>query len=311
MQYDVTAVQSHLCLLNPVQRGPVDDISTPGSQNCYFVAGPCGGQKAHPGARTILPAKSSLNVIFQKNLDHYNSTNPGYFQINIGQDERHMREVMRMNDTSDGSGHIYTTQVTLPPNLNQGDGYILQMTYVSNTVPITFYQCADILVLTMMIKAVIIVCILAISDAHLCLISPPQRGSMNGLNTAGSDDCILTSAPCGGRERKERSGEGFAAGENVTVTFQKNLDHFNSQSPGYFTVSLGSPSGQLQELARIPDGGEKSLHLYSMNVTLPREPQAEAGHFMQVVYHTNNPQAPPNFYQCADIVIARRPPPRK
>lgn len=147
LSISLTAVQAHLCMLNPIQRGPVDDISKPGSQNCYIVSGPCGGQKAHPGARTILPAGSNLNVIFQKNLDHWNSTHPGYFQINIGQDEKHMREVMRLNDTSDGSGHIYTTQVTLPGNLNQGDGYVIQMTYVSNTVPITFYQCADILVL--------------------------------------------------------------------------------------------------------------------------------------------------------------------
>ncbi|KAJ8303503.1 hypothetical protein KUTeg_019899 [Tegillarca granosa] len=121
-----------------------------------------------------------------------------------------------------------------------------------------------------MLGSLTILCVLvAVSNAHVCLISPPQRGSMLGLNTAGADDCFLTTAPC---------------------------------------VSLGSEGGELHELVRVPDGGEKALHLYSMNVTLPREVQGGPLHFIQVVYHPNNPAAPANFYQCGDIMIARRPP---
>merc|ERR1712012_1195278 len=107
--------------------------------------------------------------------------------------------------------------------------------------------------------------------AHLCLISPPQRGSMEGLNKGGSDDCILLKPPCGGRDRPQHP-IGLGAGENFTVTFQKNLDHFNASTPGYFSVSLLELEGRNHtvghEVYKTEDTSAPSLSLYSANITI-------------------------------------------
>lgn len=67
-----------------------------------------------------------------------------------------------------------------------------------------------------------VVLMIALCEAHLCLFNPHQRGSMNGINTAGqlylllvtnhklkscailgSNDCILLDDPCGGRKAEK------------------------------------------------------------------------------------------------------------
>ncbi|GFN87059.1 hypothetical protein PoB_001356500 [Plakobranchus ocellatus] len=147
--------------------------------------------------------------------------------------------------------------------------------------------------------------VLVPSWTHLCLISPPQRGSMMGINTAGAPDCILLKSPCGGREERG-TAISLMPHERFVVTFQKNLDHFNKTNPGYFSVSLMDPErpgAQPMELLKMNDSSDPALTLYSANVTMPAMP----GHkVMQARYVTNNPQAPPAFYQCADIHIEPR-----
>merc|ERR1712012_234075 len=146
--------------------------------------------------------------------------------------------------------------------------------------------------------------------AHLCLISPPQRGSMEGLNKGGSDDCILLKPPCGGRDRPQHP-IGLGAGENFTVTFQKNLDHFNASTPGYFSVSLLALEGRNHtvghEVYKTEDTSAPSLSLYSANITIPHE---HRGHMiLQAQYVTKNPKAPAVFYQCSDVNIIPGPHP--
>jgi len=147
---------------------------------------------------------------------------------------------------------------------------------------------------------------LALSQAHLCLINPTQRGSMKGLNTKGSDDCLRLKSPCGGMNPPKEPQVLYRAGSNITVTFQKNLDHFISTSPGYFIINIGPKSsqgkGDMKELARVPDTSDPSLSLYSVPITLPKE--AKPWYTLQVVYMTKNAKAPPAFYQCADISLA-------
>ena len=97
----------------------------------------------------------------------------------------------------------------------------------------------------------------------------------------------------------------YKAGETITVTFQKNLDHWVKATPGNFKISLmmdGSSTPMAS--AMINDMGEPSLHLYSTTLMVPMS--AMKGKYMiQVVYNTMNPKAPPMFYQCADVMIMK------
>ncbi|GFS20983.1 hypothetical protein ElyMa_005071000 [Elysia marginata] len=155
------------------------------------------------------------------------------------------------------------------------------------------------------IFSVCMACIIAQAWTHLCLISPPQRGSMMGINKASAADCILLKEPCGGRDERGYP-VALMPDERFVVTFQKNLDHFNKTKPGYFSLTLmeaDRPKAEGKEILRMADTSDPSLTLYSANVTVPRMP----GHLiLQARYVTNNPQAPPVFYQCADVHVGPR-----
>ncbi|XP_046577528.1 uncharacterized protein LOC124285359 isoform X2 [Haliotis rubra] len=139
----------------------------------------------------------------------------------------------------------------------------------------------------------------AVATAHVCMISPPQRGSMLGINKMGAVDCMLVAGPCG--KRAVGPAVALTGGQNFTVTFQKNLDHWVKATPGYFSIMWGLETMPLKELVRIPDMGQPSLSLFSVNVTIPTRPGK--GYILQTQYMTNNPKAPPTFYQCGDIIV--------
>ncbi|XP_077980598.1 uncharacterized protein LOC144435835 [Glandiceps talaboti] len=152
--------------------------------------------------------------------------------------------------------------------------------------------------------AAVLTAVLLSVEAHVCLISPPQRGSMQGLNKAGSDDCILTNGPCGGR-MKMTPQQGVRLNANYTVTWQKNLDHYNQAMPGQFIVSIGGNDSSQQEFIQLhkqADDSQPSLTLYSFNVTMPKSVPYMVG-VIQIQYVTDNPQAPAVFYQCSDVFL--------
>jgi hypothetical protein len=93
------------------------------------------------------------------------------------------------------------------------------------------------------------------------------------------------------------------SGVPVNIVFQKNLDHFNSASPGNFMVSIGkTDTGSMSMLYKVDDSNTKSLHLYIPNITIPDSFKGDNA-VLQVMYNTNNPNAPATFYQCADIYV--------
>ncbi|XP_060560927.1 uncharacterized protein LOC132720748 [Ruditapes philippinarum] len=141
--------------------------------------------------------------------------------------------------------------------------------------------------------------VLAIASAHMCLISPHQRGSMMDLNKKGSNDCILLNSPCGGRPLAKPMIT-LMAGSNASIIVQKNLDHWAQATPGYFAVSLMQGSITTQ-IGRVPDMGEASLTLYTIMGMVPATMTGQA--VLQATYVTMNPQAPAVFYQCADVTI--------
>lgn len=137
--------------------------------------------------------------------------------------------------------------------------------------------------------------------AHVCLIYPHQRGSMDDLNSVGAADCGLTEPPCGGRD-PETPKVFFEWGENVSIVFQKNEDHYLQQSAGTFTISVAKYGEfDFQTLAEFSDTDQPSGTLYTPNVVVPRDFYDHA--VLQLVYTTNNPAVPKAFYQCADLRI--------
>ncbi|XP_070209571.1 uncharacterized protein [Littorina saxatilis] len=146
--------------------------------------------------------------------------------------------------------------------------------------------------------ALLFVCV-SVCTAHLCMLSPPQRSALNDINKAGSDSCILLDGPCG-KVTPSVSKLFLQGGANLTVVFQKNLDHFNSVSPGYWSVSIGDEAnnGTFKELYRTADTSIPSLSLLTAVITVP-EPVGTKGEHMvlQTQYVTKNPKAPP-VLQC-------------
>ncbi|XP_064383131.1 uncharacterized protein LOC135331808 [Halichondria panicea] len=146
--------------------------------------------------------------------------------------------------------------------------------------------------------------VVAIGQAHLCLVFPKQRGNITGLNMAGADNCLLVKdAPCGGRPA-EMPEVTFESGMNATIIFQKNLDHWVMATPGMFEINLWGMKGKMN-LMTVPDMGpnmgQPSGTLYTVSVPMPKMEMEKA--ILQVVYITKNPMAPAMFYQCADVNV--------
>ncbi|XP_069112042.1 uncharacterized protein [Argopecten irradians] len=150
------------------------------------------------------------------------------------------------------------------------------------------------------------ICLVEICSAHLCLLSPRQRGSLSGFNKAAAEDCYLTQGECGGRMSDPDNMSIYKRGMNYTVILQKNLDHHNDTDPGSFDISLHhktSFSYYTRTLATIPDTAETSLTLYMADVHIPRDLQLSESpaYILEVTYNTNT--LPITFRQCADVLI--------
>lgn len=138
--------------------------------------------------------------------------------------------------------------------------------------------------------------------AHMCLLYPKQRGTLNGYDRSGSSDCGLQTPDCGGRRKSSNNMAAFTRGSNHTVMIQKNIDHH----PGSFEIVLmNQPESSLYitRLASIPDTNEPSLAVYYVNVQIPSNVPigVTSEYILQVVYNTN--AASQKYYECADILI--------
>merc|ERR1719245_1551956 len=142
---------------------------------------------------------------------------------------------------------------------------------------------------------------------HMCLLSPYQRpGMVNSteLSTPGAAECGRTTGPCGGVSNGILNA--LIMSETSTIVLEKNLDHFNKDKAGNFTVSLWSDKGEfIRTLGSVMDDARPSGSIYQVPVPVPHE-GGESKFIIQAVYYTNNPNAPAAFYQCADVEIFPR-----
>ncbi|GFR63064.1 hypothetical protein ElyMa_005474000 [Elysia marginata] len=141
------------------------------------------------------------------------------------------------------------------------------------------------------------------SNPHLPISDRVSYRKATEPSLGGADDCLLLEAPCGGRDMADHPVS-LLAGQQLIVRFQKNLDHTFKDIPGYFTVSLFEADNKGnggKEILKITDTSNASLTLYSAKITVP---DTMCGHvIVQVRYVTNNPNAGPVFYQCADVIV--------
>lgn len=151
-------------------------------------------------------------------------------------------------------------------------------------------------------RAFCLLLFVAIASAHVCLLQPLQRGSLNGLNTVGTPDCGLTTGPCGGRHA-EQPKQILKSGSEYTIVFQKNRDHYASNATGFFHISYEKAGhfGSFRTLAKIPDTSSPSLTLFSHTVRLPDQ---EWKHVIINVQYSA-PSEGVVFYQCADVELKR------
>lgn len=138
----VAYVAAHACLITPQQRGgfPAGSLRIAGADECLKIkSSPCGGEDEAGPPTSYYDAGKKYNVVWQKNLDHYYSKDPGYWEIKIGD-----KSLSKVTDSDDiKTLQYYTVNVTMPD-----EGKMMQLTYVTHNpdAPAVFYQCADIVI---------------------------------------------------------------------------------------------------------------------------------------------------------------------
>lgn len=67
-------------------------------------------------------------------------------------------------------------------------------------------------------------------QAHVCLLSPQQRGGPHTITAAADPWCKLLDGPCGGASPEDPVVQ-YRRNDTLTVVWQKNQDHWQAQQP--------------------------------------------------------------------------------
>jgi len=142
----VSFCYAHMCMLNPYQRdGPVDAINTVGASACGLTTPPCGGTSPDEVIKEIVSDNNQWAFVMQKNLNHFNSANPGNFTVNVlNAQMTFVDHIGSVPDTNLTSLSFYQLYTKIPTNLLAGDHYIIQAIYFTNHGN-NYYQCSDVL----------------------------------------------------------------------------------------------------------------------------------------------------------------------
>jgi len=161
-----------------------------------------------------------------------------------------------------------------------------------------------------------IFCFFALTQAHLCLINPPQRGPVPPLNTPATPECSvveISKVPhqyttfCGQLAPKNPIIT-YTPGSIVPMAWQKNNNHFNTTNPAssfsvFLLSSTDAMSAKRHALFSIPDNNDPQLTVIIQLVQIP----AALGEFnhavLQVVYDAPYDGKDYVYYQCVDIAV--------
>uniref|UniRef100_A0A7S1QAY0 Uncharacterized protein n=1 Tax=Neobodo designis TaxID=312471 RepID=A0A7S1QAY0_NEODS len=151
------AVQAHICLTYPRQRGPAPRLF-PGDPACFNRVGSCGSLPKGPAtAKFVVGTLATLT--FQQNLNHWYPPNPGFFDLAVSYDNE--ATWAQIGETvSDYPANNMNTQTdfTVPVKFPQAGHAIVRARYVShnvneidpsNNTEAIFYSCADVEVTNM------------------------------------------------------------------------------------------------------------------------------------------------------------------
>eukprot|EP01108_Squamamoeba_japonica_P002521 TRINITY_DN2213_c0_g1_i2.p1 TRINITY_DN2213_c0_g1~~TRINITY_DN2213_c0_g1_i2.p1 ORF type:complete len:159 (-),score=39.97 TRINITY_DN2213_c0_g1_i2:59-535(-) len=157
----------------------------------------------------------------------------------------------------------------------------------------------------MFTSVIALLSIATIAHAHLCMLAPTQRGGVAGINTHADPICAVLAGPCGNTTAHHPSIS-IRSAVPFNVVFQKNLDHYYASNPGSFVIDLAMnknpQEGDFKPLKKIADSATPTGYIYAEMVSVPIV-STELEGVLRVRYITNNPGAPPVFYQCSDVSL--------
>lgn len=148
------------------------------------------------------------------------------------------------------------------------------------------------------------------SSAHLCLLTPRQRGDLD-ISEGGSHTCFRHGAECGGEPAQVPPGIILEGGKPVFIKWQQNYNHYSIGFPGYMDLAIaenistaeGYTLGPFSTLIVVPDPNEyDQAHQrnYTAVVTLPNK---DCEHCVIRARYAAHKPGETTFYQCADVKI--------
>lgn len=153
----VCFVNGHICVISPRQRGSLN-IGQPGDPSCFRRTPECGGQPAGNPTATYT-AGSTVNVLFQQNLNHWSQFLPGAFDVSISYNPNSVSDTdfELLTVVSDFPAHeqVWQTNFTVPITIPKqtSSHAVLRFRYISNNpdeiypannTAAIFWQCSDI-----------------------------------------------------------------------------------------------------------------------------------------------------------------------
>jgi hypothetical protein len=113
-----------------------------GNPACYETQGPCG--KFNKPGPPVAVYPGSVNVVINKNLNHFWPQNPGNFSVFLWKGNTAVR-IATFPDTNESTDpQTYMLNVKVPEHPRQVS-YVLQAVYFTNNPNEgNFYQCSDI-----------------------------------------------------------------------------------------------------------------------------------------------------------------------
>eukprot|EP01132_Coremiostelium_polycephalum_P008343 gene8343-10248_t len=150
--------------------------------------------------------------------------------------------------------------------------------------------------------ALFIVLLIGISRAHICLISPPQRGGFS-ISEPGDNSCFNIQLPCG-KTTQGAPALTVKGLSTIDVTFQQNYNHWWGPAPGAMYVEISYDGTNFVQLSNPIDDFIGYDMVTQTNFTVPVTIPSKPGNgILRASYVSNNPIEPPIFVACSDILI--------
>eukprot|EP00048_Salpingoeca_helianthica_P015086 m.224955 g.224955 ORF g.224955 m.224955 type:complete len:530 (-) comp16590_c0_seq1:123-1712(-) len=162
------------------------------------------------------------------------------------------------------------------------------------------------------IHALVLCAVLALASAHICLMSPPQRGALN-IHDAGDDTCFRHQWPCGGQAPSPAPyptypPDGREYYWDMEIDFQQNLNHYEVGYPGYIDISYTrklNPTNE-SDFVTLYTLSDINYHMQSKQTNFTvyiNNPRINCAHCILRIRYVPHKPGETTFYQCADVAF--------